>query len=112
MVLPGGHGPFRGLNAPLCADSEYRTRFRVSNRCRRQVQKDQVQVQVQVQGIGAMWFLRFAEPADERRFLLGCAERGVLIKRGAYNFPSLAHGAAEVGITMQVVGDVLETLPR
>lgn len=76
--------------------------------CTRQVQKEQVQVR----GIGPMWFLKFGEPADERRFLLGCAERGVLIKRGAYNFPSLAHGESEARIAMQVIGEVLETLAR
>ncbi len=58
-------------------------------------------------GIPAMFLLRFATPARERTLLLGCAGRGVLLKRGAYNFPSLAHGDEEVRLTLDVVRDVL-----
>jgi glutamate-1-semialdehyde aminotransferase len=50
-----------------------------------------------------MWFLRFADGDAERRFLLACARRGVLLKRGAYNFPSLAHDRAEVETTLRVM---------
>jgi len=56
-----------------------------------------------VEGIPEMWFLRFADAARERRFLLGCAGRGVLLKRGAYNFPSLAHDDPEIDATMRAV---------
>jgi glutamate-1-semialdehyde 2,1-aminomutase len=47
-------------------------------------------------GIPEMWLLRFSGADAERRFLLRCAAHGLLLKRGAYNFPSLAHGEAEV----------------
>jgi glutamate-1-semialdehyde aminotransferase len=56
-------------------------------------------------GIPQMWFLRFADVERERRFLLACADRGFLLKRGAYNFPSLAHGEAEVKGTLDAVRD-------
>jgi glutamate-1-semialdehyde aminotransferase len=46
---------------------------------------------VQVQGIAPMWFLAFDDPAVERLFLARAAHHGVLFKRGAYNFPALAH---------------------
>ncbi|MGH7696892.1 MAG: aminotransferase class III-fold pyridoxal phosphate-dependent enzyme [Gemmatimonadaceae bacterium] len=46
---------------------------------------------VQVQGIAPMWFLVFDDPAVERFFLARAAHHGVLFKRGAYNFPALAH---------------------
>lgn len=46
---------------------------------------------VQVQGIAPMWFLAFDDPAIERLFLARAAHHGVLFKRGAYNFPALAH---------------------
>jgi glutamate-1-semialdehyde 2,1-aminomutase len=46
---------------------------------------------VSVEGIAPMWWLDFAEPASENRFVALAAEYGVLLKRGAYNFPSLAH---------------------
>ena len=55
------------------------------------------------EGLPEMWFLRFADAARERRFLLGCARRGVLLKRGAYNFPSLAHDSGEVATTLEAV---------
>jgi glutamate-1-semialdehyde 2,1-aminomutase len=64
-----------------------------------------------VAGLPAMWFLRFADEDDERRFLLGLVERGVLLKRGAYNFPSLAHGDREVAATLEAVAAVLAAGP-
>jgi glutamate-1-semialdehyde aminotransferase len=47
-------------------------------------------------GLPEMWCLKFADADLERPFLLGCIERGVLLKRGAYNFPSLAHTERDV----------------
>jgi glutamate-1-semialdehyde 2,1-aminomutase len=61
-----------------------------------------------VQGIPEMWFLKFGDPELERRFLLGCAQRGVLLKRGAYNFPSLVHREREVKTTLGVMSAALE----
>ena len=46
---------------------------------------------VDVLGIAPMWLVRFEEPAVETRFLELARERGVLFKRGAYNYVSLAH---------------------
>jgi glutamate-1-semialdehyde 2,1-aminomutase len=46
---------------------------------------------VTVDGIDAMWLLRFEDPQRETRFLELAASNRVLFKRGAYNFPSLAH---------------------
>lgn len=63
---------------------------------------------VEVAGLPAMWFLRFADEDDERRFLLGLVARGVLLKRGAYNFPSLAHGAGEIATTLEAVAAALD----
>jgi hypothetical protein len=57
----------------------------------------------EVAGLPEMFFLRFADEEDERRTLLGAAEHGVLLKRGAYNFPSLAHGPADVAPTLAAV---------
>jgi hypothetical protein len=54
-----------------------------------------------------MFLLRFEDAARERRFLLRCAEAGVLLKRGAYDFPSLAHGEAEVAATLAAVRGAL-----
>ncbi|MEJ7810447.1 MAG: aminotransferase class III-fold pyridoxal phosphate-dependent enzyme [Gemmatimonadaceae bacterium] len=46
---------------------------------------------IAIAGIAPMWFLRFDAPAREARFLALALEEGVLFKRGAYNFASLAH---------------------
>jgi glutamate-1-semialdehyde 2,1-aminomutase len=46
---------------------------------------------VSVEGIDQMWFLRFAAPRRETRFLELGASHGVLFKRGAYNYASMAH---------------------
>jgi len=54
-----------------------------------------------------MWFFRFADADRERRFLLACVRRGFLMKRGAYNFPSLAHGEEEVKSTLAAVREAL-----
>jgi hypothetical protein len=35
-------------------------------------------------------------------------ERGVLLKRGAYNFPGLAHGDREIAATLDAVAAALE----
>jgi glutamate-1-semialdehyde 2,1-aminomutase len=46
---------------------------------------------VTVDGIDAMWLLRFDSPGRETRFLELAAREGVLFKRGAYNYASIAH---------------------
>ena len=46
---------------------------------------------VRVEGIDPMWFFRFDDAAVETEFLLAAARNGVLFKRGAYNFPAIAH---------------------
>ena len=46
---------------------------------------------VTVDGLDQMWLIRFDDPAVERRFLEESIREGVLFKRGAYNYASLAH---------------------
>ena len=46
---------------------------------------------VSVDGIGPMWLLRWESSENESRFLELAIEEGVLFKRGAYNFPAIAH---------------------
>ncbi|MGZ8491887.1 MAG: aminotransferase class III-fold pyridoxal phosphate-dependent enzyme [Gemmatirosa sp.] len=53
---------------------------------------------VVLHGIAPMWFVRFGGAPDvaarrEARFLDGARAAGVLFKRGAYNYPTLAHDA-------------------
>ena len=46
---------------------------------------------ITVDGTAPMWLLRFDDSALETRFLELAVEEGVLFKRGAYNYASLAH---------------------
>ena len=46
---------------------------------------------VSTDGLDHMWLIRFDSPARESRFLELAAQAGVLFKRGAYDYPSLAH---------------------
>lgn len=48
---------------------------------------------VTVDGIDHMWLLRFDAREREQRFLEVAAGQGVLFKRGAYNYPAIAHDA-------------------
>jgi glutamate-1-semialdehyde aminotransferase len=63
-----------------------------------------------IAGIPEMFLLRFHDSSLERDVLLNTAERGVLLKRGAYNFPSLAHGDAEIGATVAALEGALAAL--
>ncbi len=60
-----------------------------------------------VMGLPAMWLLRFGSAEAERAFLLAAVRRGVLLKRGAYNFPGLAHGEPEALRTVEVIREAL-----
>lgn len=60
-----------------------------------------------VEGVPEMFFLRFGNADVERRFLLGCASRGVLMKRGPYCFPCLAHSPQDVELTLRMAAESL-----
>jgi glutamate-1-semialdehyde 2,1-aminomutase len=46
---------------------------------------------VTVDGIDHMWLFRWSSPERETRFLELAAGQGLIFKRGAYNFPAIAH---------------------
>lgn len=54
-----------------------------------------------VLGLDQMWLLRFEDPRVERRFLEEAVREGVLFKRGAYNYASLAHDDEETMIDIE-----------
>lgn len=60
-----------------------------------------------VGGVAEMCFLHFASDGISRDVARGCAARGVLFKRTAYNFVSLAHDQAVVDRTLDVLDVVL-----
>jgi glutamate-1-semialdehyde 2,1-aminomutase len=52
---------------------------------------------VTVRGIPPMWLIDFEDEDHRTRFGELAVEQGVLFKRGAYNFASLAHDESDVG---------------
>lgn len=46
---------------------------------------------VRVRGLPQMWLIEFDDPNLETQFLERAVTHGVLFKRGAYNYPALAH---------------------
>jgi len=60
-----------------------------------------------VAGIAEMCFLHCATDDIARRLALGAARRGVLFKRTAYNFVSLAHDEGTVDRTLEILGAAL-----
>jgi glutamate-1-semialdehyde 2,1-aminomutase len=65
---------------------------------------------VSVEGLDPMWMLRWDTPERERRFLELAAAHGVLLKRGAYNYPALAHDEAALRDLESGVSDALVEL--
>ena len=61
-----------------------------------------------VGGIAEMCYLRFAEESVSSRVAVACARSGLLFKRSAYNFVSLAHGEAEVDSALATVERAME----
>src|SRR2546422_340250 len=63
-----------------------------------------------VGGVAEMCFLHYASDDVSRAVARACAARGVLFKRTAYNFVSLAHDEATVDRTLDVLDDVLRSV--
>jgi len=71
------------------------------------LQRDHGERVVGVGGVAAMSFLQFANEDVSRAVAVGCARRGLLFKRTAYNFVSLAHDEAVIDRTLEILGEVL-----
>jgi glutamate-1-semialdehyde aminotransferase len=65
-----------------------------------------------VGGVAEMCFLHFAHEDMSRAVARGCAARGLLFKRTAYNFVSLSHDDATVDRTVGLLEEVLDGLAR
>lgn len=63
-----------------------------------------------VAGIPEMCFLQFMDDAVSSAVSAGCARRGVLFKRTAYNFVSLAHDASAVNGALDALDESLAEL--
>jgi glutamate-1-semialdehyde 2,1-aminomutase len=61
-----------------------------------------------VGGVAEMCFFHYSGENVSRAVARGCAARGLLFKRSAYNFVSLAHDAATVDRSLAVLEEVLD----
>jgi glutamate-1-semialdehyde 2,1-aminomutase len=61
-----------------------------------------------VDGVAEMSFFHYVNEEASRAVAAGCARRGVLFKRSAYNFVSLAHTEADVDRTLGVLEEVVK----
>jgi len=65
-----------------------------------------------VAGMAEMCFLHYATEEISRAVAVGCAKEGVLFKRTAYNFVSLAHDEGAVDRALEVLDTVLRGVNR
>jgi len=65
-----------------------------------------------VGGVAEMCFFHYADESVSRAVARGCAARGLLFKRTAYNFVSLAHDPATVDQSLAVLEEVLTEVTR
>ena len=65
-----------------------------------------------VRGIPEMGYLHVPDPSISAGLARGCARRGLLFKRSAYNFVSLAHQDADIARCLDIITDVLDELQR
>jgi glutamate-1-semialdehyde 2,1-aminomutase len=65
-----------------------------------------------VAGIPEMCFLQYGDEAVSRTITAACAGSGLLFKRSAYNFVSLAHGELEVERTIGQLREALSAVAK
>ena len=63
-------------------------------------------------GLPEMCFLEYRDEPLSGHVAVACAERGLLFKRNAYNFVSLAHDEATVDRTLGILDDALAHVAR
>jgi glutamate-1-semialdehyde 2,1-aminomutase len=63
-------------------------------------------------GVAEMCFLQYADEAASRAVTAACADAGLLFKRSAYNFVSLAHTEAEIDRTLALLSEALSTVAK
>jgi glutamate-1-semialdehyde 2,1-aminomutase len=65
-----------------------------------------------VGGIPEMCFLQYAGEDVSRSVTTGCARAGLIFKRSAYNFVSLAHDDSVVDRTLHLLGEALSAAAK
>jgi len=74
------------------------------------LQRQRPDVVTAVNGVAEMCFLQFASEDRSRAVAVGCAQRGLLFKRTAYNFVSLAHDEATIDRSLAILEEVTSGL--
>ena len=67
---------------------------------------------VRAAGLPEMCFLEYRDEPLSGRVAVACAEHGLLFKRSAYNFVSLAHDDVMVDRTLDILDDALSAVRR
>jgi glutamate-1-semialdehyde aminotransferase len=67
---------------------------------------------VRAAGLPEMCFLEYRDEPQSGRVAVACAEGGLLFKRSAYNFVSLAHDEAIVDRTLGILDDAISRVGR
>jgi glutamate-1-semialdehyde 2,1-aminomutase len=76
------------------------------------LQQDHPQLLTGVGGIPEMCFLQYANDAASRDVTAACARAGLLFKRSAYNFVSLAHDEPVIDRTLGLLAEALSTVAK
>jgi acetylornithine/succinyldiaminopimelate/putrescine aminotransferase len=65
-----------------------------------------------VGGVSEMCFLQYTDEAVSREVTTACALAGLLFKRSAYNFVSLAHTDAVVDHSLELIAEALSAVGK
>jgi glutamate-1-semialdehyde 2,1-aminomutase len=76
------------------------------------IQQEHQELVVGVGGVPQMCFLQYADEAVSRAVTAACAQNGLLFKRSAYNFVSLAHQDAVVDQTLEQLREALSAVAK
>ncbi|MGH7583090.1 MAG: aminotransferase class III-fold pyridoxal phosphate-dependent enzyme [Gemmatimonadales bacterium] len=83
---------------------------RIGNRLLEGLQRivvDNPRLGIDAAGLPQMCYLRYADESLGQRVAVACADRGLLFKRNAYNFVSLAHDDAAIDRALAILGEIL-----
>jgi glutamate-1-semialdehyde 2,1-aminomutase len=76
------------------------------------LQQDHPELIAGVGGIDEMCFLQYQDEAVSRAVTAACAHSGLLFKRSAYNFVSLAHQESEIDQTIAQLREALSAVTK
>ncbi|MDQ3223787.1 MAG: aminotransferase class III-fold pyridoxal phosphate-dependent enzyme [Gemmatimonadota bacterium] len=76
------------------------------------LQQEHPELVTEVRGIPEMCFLQYADEAVSHAVTAACAGAGILFKRSAYNFVSLAHDQAVIDRTLAGLAEALSAVAK